>query len=173
MRASQVAHTSTEICNWSTDPSVRNILTVEVRTDTSCTDELLGSSCGDFTIWSSTLEVPYAFQRWRNKLFASGFNGRLLPTSVGYPGLQMWWLGSHHLSLRKVAASDWARTCNLRLGDWRSSLCRYGGFPWFFCLFFPKCVDFSTEILRISRNFCWCFVPHKNSSTIFQNLSSH
>ena len=53
----------------------------------------------------------------RNKLFASGFNGRLLPTSVGYPGLQMWWLGSHQLSPRKVAASDWAQTCNLRLGD--------------------------------------------------------
>ena len=84
MCASQVAHTSTEICNWSTDPSMRNILTVEVRTDTSCTDELLGSSCGDFTIWSSTLEVPYAFQRWHNKLFASGFNGRLLPTLSGY-----------------------------------------------------------------------------------------
>ena len=134
MCASQVTHTSTKICNWSTDPSMRNILTVEVRTDTSCTDELLGSSCGDFTIWSSTLEVPYAFQRWRNKLFASGFNGRLLPTFVGYPGLQMWWLGSHQLSPRKVAASDWAQTCNLRLGDWRSSLCRYGGFPWFLML---------------------------------------
>ena len=113
MRASQVAHTSTEICNWSTDPSVRNILTVEVRTDTSCTDELLGSSCGDFTIWSSTLEVPYAFQRWRNKLFASGFDGRLLPTFVGYPGLQMWWLGSHQLSPRKVAASVRDRTEDL------------------------------------------------------------
>ena len=53
------AHTSTEICNRSTDPSVRNILTVEVRNGHKLYRWIaIGSSCGDFTIWSSTLEVP-------------------------------------------------------------------------------------------------------------------
>ena len=102
MCASQVTHTSTEICNWSTDPSVRNNLTIEVRTDTSCTDELLGSSSGDFKIWISTQEVPYAFQRWRNKLFASdSITGWLLHPSGGQSWLDRKGWEAAKLSLPK------------------------------------------------------------------------
>ena len=63
---------------------------------------------------------------FRNNKFYLHFVCNLPQTFAVYPGLKMWWLGSHQLLPRKVAASDWARTCNLRLGDWRSSLCRYG-----------------------------------------------
>ena len=88
MCASQVTHTSTEICNWSTDPSVRNILTVEVRTDTSCTDELLGSSSRDFMIWSSTLWSSLCISKMVQQAFLRlvSITGRLLHPS----GWQSW-----------------------------------------------------------------------------------
>ena len=137
MCASQVTHTSTEICNWSTDPSMRNILTVEVRTDTSCTDELLGSSSGDFTIWSSTFWSSLCISKMAQQAICVRFNGRLLPTLSGYPGLtqmhcrnntMLWW-GSQQLSPWKVVASDEVWTCNPPIGGWHTSWCRYRASP--------------------------------------------
>ena len=96
-----------------------------------------------FYPWSSFMHFADGATSYLRPVLMDGF----YPHFAGYLGLQMWWLGSHQLSPRKVAASDWARTCNLRLGDWRSSLCRYGGFP--------QRSRFWIHILKISRNLTW------------------
>ena len=68
---------------------MRNILTVKVRTDTSCTVGELGSSCGEIVFSTLKFLLLSIDGTTHNKLFASGFNGWLLPTFGQYYQLKV------------------------------------------------------------------------------------
>ena len=141
MRASQIAHTSTEICNWSTDPSVRNILTVEVRMDTSCTNELLGFSSGDLSISKKAQQAfmhPVSISgqllhssRKCSRLDQKGWEAAELSLQKGVPpALDSNWRPSKCSPVASSVAPPWLPSCGY-FTYWNSETSWDFCFGWF------------------------------------------